>query len=639
MLRLMRRRPAEGGRHSVASVTKTGSSRAPQVERSMMPAVKVVLRRYWYLLAVALALVAGTSVTELLPPLILKNLVDAKLSKSVADGIVHIAFLYLGAMAASRAIQFALSYTVAVLGQNILFNIRMLIARRLEILPLSYFDRTPVGEVMSRCTNDVDAVNTLFSAGMMNILTDTSRAFGVLAAMFTIDRRLCALVLLGVPIVVVTAEYFRRHVRQWQRKLRVLTASIYSFLQEVWSGMRVVRTYGEKDGVSGKLGELQTTFIKAYDGTSLYNAYFPGVLKSVEALTVAAIVWYGARPAVIMTGLTLGGLVAFAQLVSRLHAPLQNLGEQWQTIQEALSGVERITEFLKEDIDEEELIAKSGRAPATTAPGARAPLEPPGQASPATESRPRRGAEVRVSGLTFGYFPGRPVLSSVDLSIAPGQRVVAVGRTGAGKTSLLHLLAGLYKPWSGSITVNGMDPGTLPPDERRRLLGVVPQAVYIFDATVRDNISLMDSSIPIERIEEVCKSVELHDAIAALPKGYDTPLGSGGSHLSFGQNQLLCLARALVCDPPLLLLDEPTSGTDTETEKMIFKALREAGQSRTMIIIAHRLTGIIDAERVVVVAGGKIVQDGTPEELAGKTGWYRVFKELEELGWSRAGGS
>ena len=157
----------------------------------------------------------------------------------------------------------------------------------------------------------------------------------------------------------------------------------------------------------------------------------------------------------------------------------------------------------------------------------------------------------------------------------------------------------------------------------------------IFDATVRDNISLMDPTIGKERIGEVCRSVGLHEAIAALPRGYDTSLGSGGSHLSFGQNQLLCLARALVCDPPLLLLDEPTSGTDTETEKMIFEALKQAGRTRTVIVIAHRLTGIIDAQRVVVVSGGRIAQDGTPEELAGQTGWYKVFKELEDLGWNR----
>lgn len=627
--------------HGAQRMRVEPGGKGAQVERSLFPAVKPVLGKYWYLMLAILALVAGTSYTELLPPLILKDLVDTYLSTGIADGIRRMAFLYLGAMVATRVIQFALSYTVTVLGQNILFSIRMLIARRLEILPLAYFDRTPVGEVMSRSTNDVDAVNTLFSAGMMNVITDVSRIFGVLAAMFTIDRHLTALVILSTPLVMATTEYFRRNVRDYQRKLRVLTASIYSFLQEIWSGMRVVRTYGEKASVSRKLDDLQDRYIKAADGASLYNAYFPGVLKSIEAVTVAVVVWYGARPGIILAGLTLGALVAFAQLISRLHTPLQNLGEEWQTIQEALSGVERITEFLSEPIDEEELLAKTGdlseRSRKADTPGAaaRGTVVEAGVAGGPESARPRRGAEVLVSGLTFGYFPGRPVLSNVDLVIAPGERVVIVGRTGAGKTSLLHLLAGLYKPWSGGITVDGMEPGALPPDERRRLLGVVPQAVYVFDATVHDNISLMDSTIPRERTEEICKSVGLHDAVESLPKGYDTPLGSGGSHLSFGQNQLLCLARALVCDPPLLLLDEPTSGTDTETEKMIFKALREAGQARTMIIIAHRLTGIIDAERVIVVAGGRIVQDGTPEELAGKTGWYKVFKELEELGWSR----
>jgi ATP-binding cassette subfamily B protein len=397
--------------------------------------------------------------------------------------------------------------------------------------------------------------------------------------------------------------------------------------------MRVTRTYGEKAGVSRKLGELQAAYVQAADGASLYNAYFPCVLKSIEALTVAAVIWYGARPAVLTAGLTLGGLVAFAQLITRLHTPLQNLGEEWQTIQEALSGVERVTEFLREPIDEGELQAKSGDVGESRAALRRS------DASPASAPPRRKGAEVSVSNLTFGYFPGLPVLSDVSLTIPAGERVVVVGRTGAGKTSLLHLLAGLYKQWSGGIAIDGMEPGTLPPETRRRLLGVVPQAVYTFDATVHDNITLMDPAITRERVEEVCRSVGLHEAIVALPKGYDAPMGSGGSRLSFGQNQLLCLARALVCDPPLLLLDEPTSGTDTETEKMIFAALREAGQTRTMVVIAHRLTGIIDAERVVVVSGGRIVQDGTPEELAGKTGWYKVFKELEELGWTRPASS
>ncbi len=594
-----------------------------EVERTIWPAIVPVLRQYWFLLVMALVLVAGTSYTELLPPLILRDLVDTYLSQSLAVGISRLAFLYLAAMAATRAIQFALSYTVTVLGQNILFSIRMMIARRLEILPLAYFDKTPIGDVMSRCTNDVDAVNTLFSAGMMNVVTDVFRIFGVLAAMFAVDRRLTIVVILSTPLVVLTSEYFRRAVHQYQRRLRVLTAGIYSFLQEIWSGMRVVRTYGAKAGVVRKMDVLQETYLRAADGATVYNAYFPGILKSIEALTTALVIWYGARPAVLTAGLTLGGLVAFAQLITRLHSPLQNLGEEWQTIQEALSGVERITELLREPIDEGELAAKTEGATPMVA------------ASPTSAPTPGHGAEVHVSHLTFGYFQGRPVLSDVGLAISPGERVVIVGRTGSGKTSLLHLLAGLYKPWSGTIRIDGMEPGTIPPDERRRLLGVVPQAVYIFDATVHDNISLMDPNIGRERIEEICRSVGLHEAIAALPRGYDTLLGSGGNHLSFGQNQLLCLARALVCDPPLLLLDEPTSGTDTETEKMIFEALKKAGQTRTMILIAHRLTGIIDAQRVVVISGGRIAQDGTPEELAGKTGWYKVFKELEDLGWTR----
>ncbi len=602
----------------------------PTAGRVLWLAVKPVLRRNWPVLVAMGTLITMAVLIELAPPLLLKQLVDEKLAKNTFQGVWTIAAFYLAAVVAARLVNFMLTYLTALVGQSILLHLRLLIAEHLEQLSLRYFDRTPVGDIMSRATNDVEAVNSLFTSGIIGAVTDMFRVVGVLAAMFAINARLGWMMILCVPVVYVTTEYFRRHMRAAQFASRVAIGHINSFLQETWSGMRVIHVFGKEGRFGERLWEPQTEYIHAADQASMYNANFPGVLKTVESVALALVLWVGAKPAVLGLGLTLGGLVAFAQLITRLFAPIQNVAQEWQTIQVALAGVERIAEVLMEPVEDRTARALKGNGVAT----------PP----PTIGTAAARGHLI-IEGLEFGYLAGRPTLKDINLDVPPGQRLTVVGRTGAGKTSLLHVIAGIYEPWLGALAIDGIDPRSVAPAERRRLLGVVPQYVQVFDGTVRDNITMGDRTITEEQVRKVARLTGADTFIDQLPRGYDTLLGAGGTRLSFGQNQILCLARALVCDPPLLLLDEPTSGMDAETERMIFNALRESSggtrvdedgddrPARTLVVISHRLTGVVDADRVVVLANGRVVQDGTPEELAGSEGWYRVFQDLEQLGW------
>jgi ATP-binding cassette subfamily B protein len=350
-------------------------------------------------------------------------------------------------------------------------------------------------------------------------------------------------------------------------------------------------------------------------------------MEILRALTLAGVVWAGAGLSGLgpPAGVTVGDLAAFVLLISRLFSPLQELSQEYQTIQEALAGLERIAELLAEPPED--------RRPAAELPaeGVRSQVEdePP--------ARVRRGRLV-MEGLTFGYLPGLPVLKELTLTVEPGERVAVVGRTGAGKTSLIHLLGGIYRPWQGRLEIDGRQPIGVPPLERRRLLGVVPQTVQLFSGSVWDNLTLGDSSLDRARAEEALRAVGAEGVIAALPDGLATRLGPGGTNLSYGQTQMLCLARAVVSNPPLLLLDEPTSGVDTDTEATLYRALREAGRDRTVILVSHRLTGLEDMDRVIILADGRVVQDGPPSALAGERGWYRVLRELESSNW-RAGQS
>lgn len=543
---------------------------------------------------------------EAAPALLLRAAVDRALRLEPGGALWGLAFLYLLAVIAQRSLAFAQSYLTTLVGQDILHRLRLGLVRHLGILPVRYYDTAPVGDTMSRLTADVEAVNTLFASGVINLMADFLKVAGALAAMLALSRRLTVVAWCAIPVVLVMTEYFRRNIRRAEREIRQAVGGINAHYQESLTGIRVIHAYGLQAASLRRLSVHTDRFLEAINRSGRYTAYFGPLMDVLRGLSSVAVVSlflaYHGRDA----GLTPGTLVAFLQLTARLFGPLTALSDDFQVVQQALAGVERIDELLA--------------------------LEPEARPAAVELSGPHPG-RVEVRDLVFGYHPGQVVVDGVKVSVSPGESVAMVGRTGAGKTSLLGLLSGIYAPWSGEVAIDGVDPRALAPADRRRLLGVVPQTPQVFDGSIEENITLGDPRVSRTEVEEVLSLVGLDGAVARLPQGVDTPIGPGGTRLSQGEEQLLSLARALVCRPPVLLLDEPTAGVDAETERRLFAALATESALRTTITVSHRLSGVLAARRVLVMAGGALVQDGPPEQLAREDGWYATMKALEESRW------
>ena len=556
-------------------------------------------------------IIAAAVTLELIPPLLLRRIIDTYLEGGVPEGIWRNAVLYLLSLLAASTAGFSLTLVTSLIGQNLLFELRLMLAKHLTHLPISYYTRTPAGEIMGRLTSDVDSVHALFSAGMINAVTDSLKIFGILTAMFVISPPLAWVGVATVPVIFLLANFFRKNMHKAQAHIRRMVSNVNTFLQEVYSGIRLVKLYGKESEYVNRFQNPLRNHLAANNAAAVYDAYFPCVLQVVKAFAIALILWLGGKTSPADTlFISIGSLAAMADLTTRLLNPIEALSQEVQTIQQAMAGLGRVQEILGEET--EELVKRNGKDPAAA----------------------KMNGIVHVKGVSFGYQKGKDVLNDIRFDLAEGEKVAVIGRTGAGKTTLMNVLAGLFAPDKGTIQINGKDPYLLKPEERRQVMGVVTQQVHILEGTVADNITLRDPSITKEMVGRAINLVGLQDVIAGLPDELETRLGEGGTNLSHGQSQLLALARAVVTDPPLLLLDEPTSGMDAITEAAIFKAFRSIGRNRTVLTISHRLSGVIETDRVLMMANGRIVQSGTPKELAGERGWYQVFRDMEDLGWS-----
>ena len=515
-------------------------------------------------------------------------------------GINIAAGLYLFALCGGFVVLYTQMVLMNLMGQYIMYDLRKEIFAHLQKLDVQFFDRNPVGRLMTRVTTDVDALNEMFTAGFVAIFGDLFVLAGIVAVLFWMNWRM-ALVLFSItPFIILVSIWFRRGARLTYRQVRARIAAINAFLQEHISGMSTVQLFNREEQEGKKFDELNQRHRDANLDSIFYYAVFYPMIELIETVGLALIVWYGGGK-VIQGTLSIGALIAFFQYSQRFYQPISDLSEKYNILQAAMAASERVFKLLDTPVK----IEDAGKR----------------------EIRELQSIEFR--NVWFAYNEPDWVLKNVSFRVGRGERVALVGHTGAGKTTVTALLLRFYEIQRGEILINGADIREYSIESLRRLFAIVQQDFFLFTGTIADNISLGAPDIGEERIRTAAARVQADRFIARLPEGYRSAVKERGAGLSVGEKQLLSFARALAFDPPVLILDEATSSIDTETELLIQNAIQTLLEGRTSIVIAHRLSTIRSADTILVFHHGEIREKGTHEELMGLGGLYRRLYEIQ----------
>ena len=578
------------------------------------------LRPYWRAVIVAFVAIIAGSAASLAQPYLVKIAIDQHIATGRLEGLNQLAAIYLAILAAAFAFEFTQTWVMQLTGQRIMFDLRMAVYGHLQKLDVRYFDKNPVGRLMTRVTSDVDVLNDLFTSGVVTVFGDFFALFGIMAMMLWMNWKLALVAFAVLPLLVIITQWFRRHVRDSYRLVRGWIARINAFLQENITGMSTVQLFRREALNFERFDDIDRKHRDANIDSIFYYAVFYPAIECVAALSTALIIWYGGGNVIAGT-LTLGSLVAFLQYAQRFFRPISDMSEKFNVLQAAMASSERIFKLLDEPI-----VVRSPVKPAAAWPAVAS-----GEGGPRPEGRKREG-HIVFDHVWFAYNNEDWVLRDVSFEVTPGQRVGIVGATGAGKTSIVNILLRFYDVSRGRILVDGVDIRELPLPELRALFSLVLQDVHLFSGTIADNIRLGHTSISDDRVRAAARAVHADAFIDRLPDGYTHAVAERGSTLSVGQKQLLSFARALAFDPRVLILDEATSSVDTETELLIRDALRVLMAGRTTIAIAHRLSTVQDMDQILVLHKGKLRESGTHQELLAARGIY--FK-LFELQYSR----
>ena len=583
----------------------------------LMGRLLLYMRPYWKLVALSLVFLLGQSGLQVLGPLLTKVAIDRYVSPSAGSastffdsllpadpwsGLSRVGLLYLSVIFATFVSEFFQMYLMQYTGQRAMFDLRRQLMEHLQHLDLSFYDRNPVGRLVTRVTTDVDVLNDLFSSGLVTILGDILALSLIVAVMFQMSPLLTGIMLGAMPFVVLVTMIFRRTVTQSYRRIRVAIARINSYLQEHITGIVVLQLFNRERRSRQEFENINRQHMLAYKDAIIAYGWFYPVVEFISMIALAGILTYGGFR--VTTGrLTLGVVVAFLQYGQRFFRPIQDLSEKYNILQAAMASAERIFKLLDTEA-------------AVLPPAAPRPM-------------PREIAPIEFDHVAFAYNGEDWVLRDVSFTIAPGETVAVVGHTGAGKTTLISLLLRFYDIQHGSIRIGGVDVRELDPLELRRQFGVVLQDPFLFTGTLEENIRLGTESINREEVEMAAEQVNLLGFIRSLPDGFDHAIRERGSGLSTGQKQLISFARALAHNPRYLILDEATSSVDTETEFRVRDALNRMVEGRTSVIIAHRLSTIQRADRILVMHKGRLRESGTHQELLAQRGIYWKLYQLQ----------
>ena len=576
----------------------------------LMRRLLAYLRPYRRQVAISLAAIIAHALLELAPPYLTKIVIDQFIPAGDLSGLGLVAAAYLATLVGSFGLEFLQTWTLQMTGQRIMFDLRMQVYGHLQRLDLRFYDRNPVGRLMTRVTTDVDVLNELFTSGVVSVFGDVFTLVGIMAVLLWMDWRLALVAFSVLPLIVLVAQWFRRHVRDSYRNVRTWIARINAFLQERISGMATVQLFRREPRDFEAFDAIDRGHRDANVQSIFYYAVFYPAIELVSAVAVGLIIWVGGGY-VIDDALTLGSLVAFIQYAQRFFRPISDMSEKFNILQGAMASSERVFALLDTPV---EIQSPAGGRALPRPPGG------PGAAGP---------APIVFEHVTFGYVPGEPVLRDISFAIAPGERIGIVGATGSGKTTLINLLLRFYDVQQGRITIGGVDLREMDLRDLRARFGLVLQDVHLFSGTIGGNVRLGDSRIDDARVRRAVEAVHAHLFIDRLPLGLDTPVAERGATLSVGQKQLLSFARALAFDPPVLILDEATSSVDTETEQLIRDALSVLMRGRTTLAIAHRLSTIQDMDRILVLHKGQLREAGTHQELLAQRGIYHRLYQLQ----------
>jgi ATP-binding cassette subfamily B multidrug efflux pump len=561
------------------------------------------LRPYWRQVIVALAAIVIGAAAELAQPYLFKVAIDGSIATGQLTDLGRLAALYFVTLLVGFVAEYGQTWTVQLIGPRIMFDLRMTIYDRLQRLDVRYYDRNPVGRLMTRVTSDVDAINELFTSGVITVFDDVLMLVSIVITMLVMNWRLALVAFSVLPLIIGVTQWFRKNARTSYRVVRGWVARINAFLQEHITGMATVQMFNREALAFERFDEIDRGHRDANVDSIFYYAIFYPAIEAISALASALIIWYGGG-SVISNALTLGALVAFLQYFQRFFRPISDLSEKFNVLQAAMASSERIFKLIDEPIV----------------------VRPPDMA--ATRPAPAAG-HIVFEGVWFAYNGEDYVLRDVSFEVRPGERVGIVGATGSGKSTLINLLLRFYDVQRGRITVDGVDIKELALPDLRGLFSLVLQDVHLFSGTIDDNIRLGNSSIDDDHVRRAAEAVHADAFIRRLPQGYASPVAERGATLSVGQKQLLSFARALAFDPRVLVLDEATASVDTETETLIGDALRVLMAGRTTIAIAHRLSTIQDMDKILVLHKGKVREAGTHQQLLAQRGIYFKLFELQ----------
>src|SRR6185503_10491530 len=569
-----------------------------QVARRLLRYLKPYLR----LLIPALALTFALNLLGILQPKFTQYAIDWHILPRRADGLMLLVGLFAGVQLLRLIFSYFQTVLLNTVGQYVMFDIRRELYDKLQHQEVAYYDRNPVGRIMTRLTNDVDALNELFTQGVTDVLGDLVMIFAIIGVMLWMDVRLTLVTLLTVPLLFAATTWFRKGARRGYDMVRTRIARINAFLQEHFAGAQTVQIFNAETKSLRKFDEINDDYRKANIETIFYYAVFFPLVDFIGAIGIALVIWYGGYR-VMNSALSLGALVAFIQYSGFLFQPIRDISDKYNVLQAAVVASHRIFKTLDLPIA----------------------ITPPEQALQSGRAR----GQIEFRNVWFAYKNEDWVLKDVSFTVNPGESVALVGHTGSGKTTITNLLMRFYDIQRGQILLDGVDLRDWDLESLRKNFAVVLQDIFLFSGTVASNIRLGREDISDERVRWAAQEVHAHRFIERLAAGYDSEVKERGAGLSVGQKQLISFARALAFDPALLILDEATSSIDTETEQSIQQAIGRVMQDRTSIVVAHRLSTIQRADQIIVMHHGEIREQGTHQELLAQHGLYWMLYKLQ----------